>query len=107
MIDSTAITWPAVVCYSNQPELATVESATSLTALTTTAPFILIDYTGNRFQFQLKNNALSTEQIEPMGIDQLVTLAREHMAALDHCCVAKFHASSAAQIIDSLIKLDD
>jgi len=107
MIDSNAIIWPAVASYLNQPELETVESALELGNLSGTAPFTLIDHAGNRFKVQLIENDLQTTMVKPIDIDHLLTLAREHMAALDHCCVSKFRANSTAEIIDALVQLGE
>lgn len=107
MNHTTPICWPAVACYRDQPELEAVENPRTLSTLTATAPFTLIDYTGNRFEVQPEDNDLAVRKIESITIDHLVTLARAHMAALGHCCVSKFHATSAAEIIDTVIQLDD
>lgn len=104
--------WPAVVRFENSDELEIIDSQSSWDAFlqTVTADCELILSDG-----ALINLTTSSTQAEPLlttsnktiSVDTAVELARRHMAAQAHCCIAKFNAPSVEAVITALMQLED
>lgn len=107
--------WPAMVCFDNSDELELIKSQHNweLFLLQTTelnCQLILSDGTLIEATFSKQNSQadnVSYKTIKTVSVDTAVALARRHMAAQAHCCVAKFSAPSVAAVIAALLQLED
>lgn len=54
---------------------------------------------GNQYVLNDTNSTITSAEA--------VTLAQKHLAALNHCCVAKFHAATVRDVIVALVTTDN
>lgn len=96
------ITWPAIVKYAGEAELAYVEDQAAwdadahLHGFRYEASDVLID--SNGATYALPNAAHGWVKPEPTGksasLEEVIEMVRAHAAQMGSCCVAKFSASS-------------
>lgn len=102
--------WPGIIRFDNSDDLEMIESQsdwdTFLETVDAACQLILSDGT----IYNISTNTASTASIIPTeeiaSVDTTVELARKHMAAQAHCCVAKFNAPSVEAVIAALVQLD-
>jgi hypothetical protein len=108
------ITWPAIIKYSGDAELAYIgtqaewDADAHLHGFRVEQTDVLIDSNGEIYALSTVVNG--TVLPEPTGklasLEQVVELVRAHASQLGSCCVAKFSASSVREALRSVSALD-
>jgi len=101
------ITWPAIIKYIGQAELAYVQDQAEWDADVHLHAFryekadVLIDSQGEIYA--LLNAVNGSVRPEPMGefarLEEIIEMVREHASQLSSCCVSKFYASSIHEAV--------
>ena len=90
--------WPAIIHYSGIDELEIVENRSQLDRVKQTGlrPGDRLITTNGAVWVLLPENDdfIISDTRHHVTIDEAVTLARSHFAALEQCCVSKFNARS-------------
>lgn len=108
------ITWPAIVKYSGDAELAYVENQATWDADAHLHGYryektdVLIDSNGQ--VYALSNAANGSMQPEPAGkfasLEEVVEMVRAHVSQMGSCCVSKFSATSIREAVCAVSAFD-
>jgi hypothetical protein len=108
------ITWPAIIKYIGQAELAYVQDQAEWDADVHLHGFryekadVLIDSQGEIYA--LLNAVNGLVRPEPMGefarLEEVIEMVRAHASQLGSCCVSKFYASSIHEAVCAVSTLD-
>jgi hypothetical protein len=108
------ITWPAIIKYAGQAELAYVQDQAEWNADVHLHGFryemtdVLIDSKGEIYA--LLNAVNGPVRPEPMGrfarLEEVIEMVRAHAAQMGSCCVSKFYASSIQEAVSAVSALD-
>ncbi|HWU33965.1 MAG TPA: DUF4144 family protein [Methylovorus sp.] len=104
--------WPAVLHYDGQPELAFIGSLQAWQAAADLQHHVyhakdrLIDADGAVYQLteRMQNQLLPQATGQHIGLDEMLTLVRAHLAREGRSCIAKLYAPSIA---DAMAMADD
>jgi hypothetical protein len=108
------ITWPAIIKYAGQAELAYVKDQAEWDADAHLYGFryekadVLIASNGEIYT--LSNAANGSMRPAPTGkfasLEEVIEMVRAHASQMDSCCVAKFSASSIQEAVCAVSALD-
>ena len=114
ILGAQLITWPAIIKYAGEAELAYVKDQAAWEADAHLHGFryekadMLIDVCGEIYS--LSNVANGSVRPEPTGkftqLEEVIELVRAHAAQQGSCCVAKFYAASIREAIGAVSTLD-
>ena len=111
----SVIQWPALVKYADYEELGLIADAAAWEtevgvagAYLNTADIVL-DSSGVSFAIvkQAENQRILESTQKAFSLDEALAWVRAHASMQGHCCVAKLHASSMAELFAIVRSLDD
>ena len=109
------IKWPAILKYSNDPELLYISNQSEWNSDVGLHNFIyedsdyLIDSSGNMFSLTHKLNSHINPQFQnrQQSLEEILGLVKAHSAQLGNCCVAKLYAPSIEDAFDIVKSFTD
>jgi len=98
--------YPAIVQFTGDDELEIIKTENELTLFMEVVQLecTLIDSDGIT---SADNLFAITKTQSAMSAAEAVQLAQAHMAAQEHCCVAKFNAATVGEVIAAVAALED
>ena len=103
--------YPAIAQFTGDDELEIIKTENELTLFMEVVQLecTLIDSDGitSAISRTPDNLFAITKTQSAMSAAEAVQLAQVHMAAQEHCCVAKFNAATVGEVIAAVVALED